>query len=345
MSSPRLATHAGRLLTIALIAAGGAGCGSAGTDSPTTTATARTSPTRSATSTATTTAATSSSATTTLLPGTGKPVITVGDKNYTEQFVLGQLYVQALTAQGYRVNVNQNIGPTQVTLQALKTGALSMYPEYLNVFNTDIAGYHHGFRSGLGAYQAAQHYALGHDLSLLAPTPFSDTDAIAVTDAYAAANRLHSIGDLRRVADALTIGGPPQFQQDESGLPALSQAYGATPAVFKPMAVGDQYAALNAGTVQAADVNTTDGQLASGNYQLLRDPRGVFGWGNVVPVVSDTVLSAEGSAFAATIERVDQMLTLSTMRELNQAVDVAHESPAAVARVFLQTHGLLTPLS
>ncbi len=343
MSAPRLTTNARRLLTIGLIALGGAGCGSAGTDSTTVAARTRTSPSRSATTT--TTAPASSTATTTTLPGSGKPVITVGDKNYTEQFVLGQLYVQALTAQGFRVNINQNIGPTQVTLQALKTGALSMYPEYLNVFNADVAGYHHAFRSALGAYQAAQHYALGHDLQLLAPTPFSDTDGIAVTDAYAADNHLHSIADLRRVADSLTIGGPPQFQQDTSGLPEVSKAYGVTPAVFKPMAVGDQYIALNAGTVQAADVNTTDGQLASGNYQLLRDPRRVFGWGNVVPVVSDTVLGAEGPAFADTIERVDQVLTLPTMRELNQAVDVAQESPAAVARVFLQTHGLLTPLS
>ncbi len=350
MPSPPLATYAARLLVV-LIALGGVGCGSAGTDSTTVTARARTSPTSATRTAATTTtaptssSATSSSAATASLPGAGKPVITVGDKNYTEQFVLGQLYVQALTAQGYRVNINQNIGPTQVTLQALKTGTLSMYPEYLNLFNTDVAGYRHGFRSALGAYQAAQHYALGHDLQLLAPTPFSDTDAIAVTDAYAAANHLHSIGDLRRVADSLTIGGPPQFQQNKSGLPALSQAYGVTPAVFKPMAVGDQYTALIATTVQAADVNTTDGQLASGNYQLLRDPRRVFGWGNVVPVVSGTTLDAEGPAFADTIERVDQMLTLSTMRELNSAVDVAHESPAMVAKVFLQTHGLLTPLS
>ncbi len=103
-------------------------------------------------------------------------MITVGDKNFAEQFVLGQLYVQALRAQGYTVNINQNIGPTDVTVQALQNGSLTIYPEYLNTFNTVIAGYHHEFRTLLDAYDGAQHYALSHGMQVLAPTPFADTE-------------------------------------------------------------------------------------------------------------------------------------------------------------------------
>lgn len=289
--------------------------------------------------TATQTATASSTST---LPGAGKPEITIGDKNYSEQFVLGQLYVQALKAQGFTVNLNQNIGPTDVTLQALNTGALTVYPEYLNTFNSAIAGNRRGFRTPLGAYRAAERYALAHGLSLLAPTPFSDTDAIAVTVAFAHDNRQRTITDLRRVAGTMAIAGPPQFAQSAPGLPQLSSAYGVTPGVFQALPVGSQYAALNDGRVQAAYVNTTDGQLASGDYQLLSDPRRIFGWGNVVPVVSARALSAEGPLFAATIGRVDRMLTTPTMRQLNAAVDVAKQDPAAVATQFLQTHGLLT---
>jgi glycine betaine/choline ABC-type transport system substrate-binding protein len=74
------------------------------------------------------TAATSSASTTqtAALPGTGKPQVTIGDKNFTEQFVLGELYYQALKAQGFPVLLNQNIGPTEVTIQALQTGRLSL---------------------------------------------------------------------------------------------------------------------------------------------------------------------------------------------------------------------------
>jgi osmoprotectant transport system substrate-binding protein len=175
-------------------------------------------------------------------------------------------------------------------------------------------------------------------------TPFSNTDAIAVTVAFAHDNRLRTIFDLRRVAGTMAIAGPPQFAQSPPGLPLLSSAYGVTPAAFKALPVGAQYAALNGGTVQAAYVNSTDGQLASGDYQLLADHRRIFGWGNVMPVVSTKALIEEGPAFVATIERVSQMLTTPVMRELNAAVDVAKQDPAGVAKQFLETHGLLEPL-
>ena len=256
--------------------------------------------------------------------------------------MLGQLYVQALRAQGYSVNINQNIGPTDVTVQALRSGSLSVYPEYLNTFNTVVAGYHHGFGTLLDAYQGAQHYALAHGMQVLAPTPFSNTDAIAVTVAYAAANRVSTIGDLNRLTAGLTLGGPSQFQTGSPGLPDLNVAYGFVPTAYRPMAVGDQYAALNNGTIQAADVNSSDGQLATGDYVLMRDPRRAFGWGNVVPVVSAQAMAAEGPVFADTIQRVDDMLTTNTIRQLNYAVSIAGLDPASVARQFLQTHGLVT---
>ncbi len=325
---------------VVLVALACAGCGSSArhtaTDAPAR-ASASASATSSPTTTDTTTTSTSSTAS---LPGTGKPAVTIGDKNFTEQFVLGQLYLQALEANGFTVQLNQNIGPTDVTLQALASGRLAMYPEYLNIFNSTVAGDPRSFRTQFGAYQAAERYAVAHGLALLNPTPFSDTEAIGVTVGYATMNHLRSISDLRRVADSLTIGAP----QGSSGLSAAEQAYGFTPASVTPLAIGDQYPALDDGSVQAADVATSDGQLASGDYELLRDPRNVFGWGNAIPVVPTSVLSAEGPAFAITINRVSALLTDAVMRQLNQDVDISQQDPAAVAKQFLETHGLLTPL-
>lgn len=346
MHCPGSAPTAARLAAAALVAVACVACGSARTtssSSPTQATTSQTTTTSSSSAGTATSGATAATTDTTTLPGVGKPVITVGDKNYAEQFVLGQLYVQALRAQGYSVNVNQNIGPTDVTVQALQSGSLTMYPEYLNVFNTVVAGYRHGFGTLLDAYQGAQHYALAHGMQLLAPTPFSDTAAIAVTVAYAAENHVRTIGDLDHLTAALTVGGPPQFQQGTPGLPALDDTYGFVPIGYRPMAIGDQYPALNNGAIQAAEVNSTDGQLATGDYAVLRDPRRVFGWGNVVPVVSAKAIEAEGPAFVDTIQRVNNTLTTTTIRQLNYAVSIAGQDPAAVARQFLQTHGLLAP--
>ena len=341
------ATRAGLALAATATALVCAACGTGGPvlgTTPTTTSSARAAHTTTSTSSTTTSSTTTTSATSSALPGTGKPPVTIGDKNFTEQFVLGELYSQALQAEGFSVQLNRNIGPTDVTLQALKTGSLSMYPEYLNVFDTSIAHDPRTAHSRVAAFAVAERYALAHGLELLAPTPFSDTDTIGVTVGYADANHLNSLRDLGRLPTSVTVGGPPQFQQSNPGLPTIQRRYGFTVAGYKPLAVGDQYTALASGAVQAADVGTTDGQLASGDYQALSDPQHMFGWGNAVPVVTAATLSAEGPAFADTIDRVNALLTTRVMRQLNSAVDVAGQDPATVAKQFLETHGVI-PLS
>jgi osmoprotectant transport system substrate-binding protein len=338
----------GLSLSLALTAAA---CGGSGTTSqapPPPAAHHHTSSSSSSTSTTTTDPTTTSTSTTTdasttaaKLPGTGKPAFTIGDKNFAEQFVLGQLYLQALQAQGYTVTINQNIGPTEVTLQALKSGQLAMYPEYLYVLNSAIGHSHRGHTTAADAYEAAQQAIGPRGLVLLNMTPFSDTFGIAVTDAYGAHHRLHTLEDLQKVQDTLTIGGEAQLKDAPLGLPRLQSVYGVKPSSFKALAAGDQYSNLNNGSVQAAYVNSTDGQLALGDYRLLRDPKRIFGYGNVVPVVSQKAMNAEGPAFAETIDRVNALLTTRTMRELNLLATVGGQSPSDVAKQFLQTHGLV----
>jgi len=276
------------------------------------------------------------------LPGTGRPPVAIGDKNFTEQFILGELYDQALTAKGFTITLNKNIGSTQVTQLALEDGQLDMYPEYIGTFDADVANETESFTSVHAAFEAGQRYAVAHGLELLRATPFSDTDAIAVLSAYGAEHHLRVIADLSRVKSGLTLGAPPQFQDSRSGLPGIESAYGVVPAHFQPLAIGLQYQALNGGSVQAADVFTTDGQLAAGHYRLLGDPDHVFPFQNVVPVVTQGALLAEGPAFALTIDRVSALLTTEAMRLLNADVNLYNQTPAVAARRFLIEHGLLS---
>jgi osmoprotectant transport system substrate-binding protein len=338
---------AGRIasaLACALAAAGLAGCGGANSRTGAQDATSTTTIASADASTTTATVTTTTTVTTTetvTLPGEGRPPVTIGDENTPEQFILGQLYFQALKAEGFQVSLNQSIGPTQVIMQALATGQLAMYPEYLDNWDSEVASITRPFHSRSDAYLAGQEYALAQGLRLLDPTPFSDTEAIAVSFDYAVENQLQSIADLGSVAPQMTLGGPPQFQQATNGMPEIENVYGVTPAAFKPLEIGAQYQALDQGTVQAAVVNTTDPQLLSGNYPLLSDPMDMFGWGNVVPVASAKALAAEGPLFEATINRVSALLTLPAMRELNADVEVDNQDPALVAQQFLQSAGLL----
>src|SRR3954447_21376252 len=66
--------------------------------------------------------------------------LTLGTKNFTESFILGELYRQALAASGYNVTLRKNIGSTEVVDQALQRGDIDAYPEYLGVAATVVAG-------------------------------------------------------------------------------------------------------------------------------------------------------------------------------------------------------------
>jgi osmoprotectant transport system substrate-binding protein len=277
------------------------------------------------------------------LPGAARPAITIGDKNYAEQFVLGQLYAQALTAQGFQVNVDRNIGTTAVTMQALLAGTLDMYPEYVDTWNTQVASDAYRYPTMRAALAAGRLHASAQGFALLDPSPFSDVDAVAVTPAYAKANSLRSIADLVSVASQLTFGGPLQFRTSDPGLGSIEHAYGVVPAGYDELDIGDQLNALDRGDVQAAVVQSTDGQLQTGQYELLDDPHHIFGWGNVVPVVPVKVLDAEGPVFIKTVNAVTALLTTPIMRQLNADVELSGMDPATVAKRFLEANGLVTP--
>lgn len=279
------------------------------------------------------------------LPGADRPPVNIGENNTPEQFIIGELYKLALQQRGYSVALKQASLPSVAQL-ALKSGTIGLYPQYLDSWNSWIAHLNHRFPSLKASYAAGSAYARSHGSVLLKPTPFSDTAAIGVTSAYASANHVHSISDLSHGTE-VAIGIPPNYQTSPHGLPSLVSAYhlklGYEDTNFE---VGLQYASLDSGDLQAVYINTTDAELAGSGYFALGDPKHVFGFGNVVPVSTPSVLKAEGSTFAATINRVDALLTLRAMRGLNSEValdttDTPNVAAAKVAQQFLQGNGIL----
>src|SRR5919202_3909057 len=73
-------------------------------------------------------------------PGKGKPAITIGDKNFTEEFILGELYAQALRAKGWTVSLKSNIGSSEIIDKALRAGRIDMYPDYVGTIVSVLAG-------------------------------------------------------------------------------------------------------------------------------------------------------------------------------------------------------------
>ena len=272
-------------------------------------------------------------------PGVGKPAVTIGDKNFSEEYILGQLYTQALEAKGYTIKLHENIGSSEIIFKAIKSGEIDMYPEYTGTLLSAVAGQTTEPASAAAAYTQAKAYVEKQGLTLLDYTPFYDSDALATLPSYATAHNLTSIADLKPLGKALTLGGPPEFATRFQGLLGLKQLYGVVP-TFKPIAIELSYKALESGQVDVQLVFSTDGQLLSGKFKVLSDPKHVFGFQNVAPVVKQSVLTAEGPAFAETVNKVSALLTIPAIQQMNSAVSIDKQSPASVAHSFLAANGL-----
>ncbi len=274
-------------------------------------------------------------------PGAGKPRITLGTKNFSEAVLLGELYAQALEAKGFKVDLKPDIGATEVVDRALTNGTIDLYPEYTGVILSVVKRQPVPPKTERETYAQARAFEARRGFDLLEPTPFEDRDAIAVTKRFARDNHgISSLGDLKRLGASVVLSGAPEFRTRFGGLLGLRSEYDLKQLKYKALPIGDGYPALDSGEVQAAAVFTTDGQLASGRYRLLDDPKAIFGFQHAVPVVSRKVLEEEGRAFAATLDAVSAKLTNAVMQRLNKAVALDNQDPASVAKVFLRTSGL-----
>jgi osmoprotectant transport system substrate-binding protein len=272
-------------------------------------------------------------------PGVGKPAVTIGDKNFSEENILGALYAQALQAKGYKITLKDNVGSTELAYKALTAGQIDMYPEYTGVLLSVVAGLTRNPANSTAAYNLAKAYVQSHGLTLLEPTPFFDTNAFATLPGYASAHSLKSIADLKPLGRSVRLGGAPEFATRFEGLPGLKQEYGVVP-TFVPIAIELSYKALEGGQVNVQNVFTTDGQLLSGKYTVLADPKHLFGFQNVAPVVRRSVLAAEGPAFGETLNKVSALLTLKAIQQMNAAVSIDKKTPSSVAQQFLSANGL-----
>ncbi|MEA2248542.1 MAG: osmoprotectant transport system substrate-binding protein [Solirubrobacteraceae bacterium] len=272
-------------------------------------------------------------------PGKGKPPLTIGTKDFTEEFVLGELYSQALKAKGYTVTLKRNIGPTEIVDKALTSKRIDAYPEYTGI-TVAVVAKDDLPKTAPETADAAKAFYEGRGQTVIGPTPFQDVDAIATTKEYAQKNSLASVADLKGLP-SFRLGARPEFKSRFTGLVGMRKEYGITNAKFRQLALGLQYQALDKGDVDAANVFSTDAQLASGKYTVLKDPKGIFGFQNVHFVINkDKYDALGGQAFADVIAAVNKLLTNDAMQSMNSAVDLDKKDPRVVAGQFLQANGL-----
>jgi glycine betaine/choline ABC-type transport system substrate-binding protein len=276
-------------------------------------------------------------------PANNGKTVTIGSKNFTEEFVLGQIYAQALKAAGYTVKTQLNLGSEQIALRALKSGQVDAYPEYTGTaltsfFKRKATDVPHDEQK---AYEEAKAEFAKENLTALPPTPFTDSNGVGMAKAKAAELGITKISDLKAKAPSLSFYGTPECPQRPDCLLGLKQVYGLK---FKKVVAVDpslRHKVLDSGQADVSIVYTTDGQIAQGKETLLQDDKHMFPPYNVTLVFRTAALSKLGPDAQKTIELVQKGLTTEAMQELNSRVDIDKQTPAKVAKDYLTESGYL----
>ena len=271
-----------------------------------------------------------------------KPTITVGSKNFTEQFVLGEIYSQALQAAGYKVKKQLNLGSELIAYKALKAGKIDAYPEYTGTALTSFFGVKTADvpKDANKAYEDAKAGFAKNGITALAPTPFENTYRLGITKATAKKlGNPTKISDLKGKESKLAITGFPECKQRQDCLLGVEDAYGLKFGKF--VSSEQKYQVLDSGDADVAFIFTTDGDLAGGKYVVLDDDKNFFPPYNVTFNVRNQAMKSLGPEGQKVIEEVQKPLTEKVMQELNARVDIDKKSPADAAKSYLQQAGFV----
>ena len=271
-----------------------------------------------------------------------KPTIKVGSKNFTEQYILGEIYSQALEAAGYKVKKQLNLGSELIAYKALKAGKVDAYPEYTGTALTSFFGVKTADvpRDAQKAYQDAKAGFAKNGITAYAPTPFENTYRLGMLKQTA--QKLGNpkvISDLKGKSQDLSITGYPECKQRQDCLLGVQDAYGLKFGKF--VASEQTYQVLDSKAADVAFIFTTDGPLASGKYVILDDDKKFFPPYNVTFNVRDQAAKELGAEGQKVIEQVQKPLTEKVMQELNARVDVDKEEPATAAKQYLESAGFI----
>lgn len=276
-------------------------------------------------------------------PENGKVSLKIGSKNFPEQEILGEIYAQALSAAGYKVKSDLSLGSETVAHKAVKSGAISGYPEYASTALTSFFGLEPEEvpADATEAWEKANEEFEKEGLVAFEPTPFASANAVGTLKKTAEKYGLENVSDLEGVSEKLSLYGSPECRERIDCLAGLEKLYGLKFKSFHPVDISLRYTVLEKGQADLSILFTTDPQLSaeSDKFVILEDDKHVFPAGNVIFVTTPKVVEAAGPDYEKTILQVQEGLTLEVMQELDARVELEKETPKAAAAAYLESAG------
>jgi osmoprotectant transport system permease protein len=262
--------------------------------------------------------------------------VVVGSKEFTEQFILGELLAQVIERHTpLQVIRKPGLGDTLVAEAAMRAGDLDVYVEYTGTALTAV------FKQPIltdpaevNARVAAAYAATGR--TMLAPLGFDNTFAILVRGDDARRLNLRTISDAARHAPGWRAGFGSAFIDREDGYRGLVQTYGlrfSEPP--RAMNLSLTYRALAEGQVDLIAGDATNGLIDKLDLVQLEDDRRYFPPYEAVPVVRTEVLNQHPELRAA-LDKLAGAVTEREMRRMNYEADAERKDIGSIVRDFLR---------
>ncbi len=269
--------------------------------------------------------------------------VTVGSKDFTEQFIVAELMAQTIEARtGLEVRRRTNLGGTMICHNALRQGGIDLYAEYTGTALKNILGLDAETGDAADILQAVRDaYRRDFDLVWLTPFGFNNTYTITVRRDFAEEHKLAAISDLAPIAHTLSAGFTAEFAVREDGYPDLKKAYGFEFGSARDMDPSLMYRAVAGKQTDVICAFATDGRIAAYDLVVLEDDRAFFPPYDAAPVVRADILQRH-PPLAEALHMLGGLIDDATMRRLNREVDEKNREPAAVAREFLLSQGIIT---
>ncbi len=266
--------------------------------------------------------------------------VVVGSKNFEENRLLAEMFARLIEARtSLAVERRLGLAGTQVCFEALRTGAIDLYPEYTGTGLVTILG-EPPLADATATLNRVREVFLGRfNLVWLAPLGFENSFALAVPAELARRHSLRTISDLVPLAPTLDAGFGYEFVAREDGLVGLARRYGLSFRQVRELQQALKYQAVASGRIQCLDVYTTDGRLRVHDLAVLRDDLHVFPpYGAAVLVRGETL--ARHAEIGSTLSLLAGALDEEKMRDLNLRTQEKGEAVERVAEDALEALGL-----
>jgi osmoprotectant transport system substrate-binding protein len=288
------------------------------------------------------------------VPGTGVPYtppIDIGTKNFTEQFLVGNLMALLLEDRGFDVQLKTGMSST-VLREAMENGSLDLCMDYTGTQWLSYTGHEFKGESPEEMYEKTKLSDAENGLIWLDPIWCNNTYAIAVKRKFSESNNITTLSDFADYVNEK--GGEVPFASDfefysrPDGILGLQLHYGFA---FKPDAIvtvlpGLTFEQLVQDRSVAAMVFGTDANVVKYDLVVLQDDKNFWPPYDLAPYVRKEVLDANPDMEAVLNELVGAFPDYpagarAEMTQLNAKVDIDLMEPEEAAEQWLKEKGLI----